>query len=291
MPSGVTLNSCPPKASLLGLPIELRLLIYDILVFSEPQNTSGHIQWESHWEDDAWIRVATEPRALKPVIPWVNLILTSRQLASELRSPSWKAHAGHTWKLQGHWTQYLSHPLSFSSIPCSPPDVKVVIVDLDVPIEHIRDKERGWEPSFEVFRTIHSILKRGPMIHGEKLLPACMRLDQLVIRDTTADEKGYRPGESVAKVKRFMEEITRITTLWERVNMVKFIYPRETLVFTRRAKEFRKLSAEKREGAHSSVFVRPRGGFKGRPREPWDYTPFDMTCSPTEGGITHDLKT
>jgi len=172
------------QASLLGLPRELRLQIYQYLIQTEIHYTTLHgyvgVDWK-HVAHAIWQPPSEEPNPLH--VPWIALTRICKTTASELRSMTKEtvhATAFQTYELSVPLTVYGVDEATWTKIQCPPGDVKILSVRLRTPARiHTRGDGGPHLNGLVLYRMLHSILHYGPRLQRAKPLERHMRFAEL----------------------------------------------------------------------------------------------------------------
>jgi hypothetical protein len=182
-----------PRASLLGLPTELRLKIYDLLLNADIDyrfiRDIYHI-FDSHGTQAALLPDEVS-KDFQSMLPWLNLSRCCRQIYYELRPDANKCQSSstqcdRTYELdldvfRGHGPLAL-RTATWRHIPCAPSQVTTMIINVNVGSGPGPWTDGG--PA-SLARAIFQILNRtfhlGPHIFRNSLLPEHMELRDLCI--------------------------------------------------------------------------------------------------------------
>ncbi|SMR48634.1 unnamed protein product [Zymoseptoria tritici ST99CH_1E4] len=200
----MTPTTSSPRASLLGLPVELRHLIYQ-QVFLLPIDHQVSSSWKLTFDlEKRRSQLLPDLNPTRLSIPWLNLSLTSRTLASDLRSlmssPSYAADERlHTYTLdlegegEGLTLGCRLGPTTWVSLPCPPQDVRILDVRYDTNTGLQTHGDGG--PSrltTALFQTLNLLIHCGPRLDFGRVLPEPMRIHELKIE--MARKGGVRPA-------------------------------------------------------------------------------------------------
>lgn len=181
-----------PSASLLGLPIELRLTIYDLIINSDVNyrfvEDIYHI-FDSHGTQATL--VPTPPADLHTVIPWLSLASSCRQISSELRSHIEDCKSRDTQRNRAYEVDLeIFRPprqrdirmATWRQIPCAPAQVTSIIMNVKVGSGSGPWTEGGPASlARAVFQILNRTVHLGPRIFRTSLLPDHMKLQDLYI--------------------------------------------------------------------------------------------------------------
>lgn len=181
-----------PRASLLGLPTELRLKIYQFVVKLDVDYV--FVRDIYHIFDSHGTQATLVPNGhpdFRSAVPWLNLSLSCRQISSELRShvqdyQSSNDQVNRTYEVDLDIFRQLGErairTATWRQIPCAPAQVRSIIMNVRIGSGPGPWTEGG--PA-SLARAIFQILNRtvhlGPRIFSTSLLPDHMKLTDLYI--------------------------------------------------------------------------------------------------------------
>ncbi len=181
-----------PRASLLGLPAELRLKIYDFTLLADVDCRVIDDIDHSKDSNGTHATLIPNPRAdLALAIPWLNLLLTCRIISSELRSylresACLKHNENRTYvldlKVLGSQVQKPRRTIIWRRIPCAPNEANCLVMNVSTRPEPGPWTEGG--PA-SLARALHQVLNHtvhlGPRMVRDTLLEKHMELQDLLI--------------------------------------------------------------------------------------------------------------
>lgn len=171
------------KASLLGIPTELRLAVYDVVL-----NTDLDCRilegWESgHGRQGFWSRPRRNEQARLDVA-WCNLLLTCKTIHDELEPHMSQTLTGVYIADIERRSQHSLGSFTWRRLDCHPRNVKQMIVRF----KHEGDfKSTFWGDAAphpivrELFQTLNVLLHCGPRMDIKRELPEPMHIDKLAI--------------------------------------------------------------------------------------------------------------
>lgn len=182
----------PPEASLLGLPTELRLRIYDFVIHSD----LGYkiLKDVFHSSDSNGTQATPIPEEgpdFHSFITWLNLPLTCRHIALELQSYVTQCSAsehGHNrtyvmdFEVENHVGRAATRSLTWRRIPCKPAQVQNIVIN----VKHTTGTGPWTDGgAASLARALYQILNRvmhlGPRIFRTTLLSKHMEIQNLYI--------------------------------------------------------------------------------------------------------------
>ncbi|KAK5173676.1 uncharacterized protein LTR77_002357 [Saxophila tyrrhenica] len=182
-----------PEASLLGLPTELRLRIYDYVL--QADINCPIVVDIVHSSDSNGTQAALIPNAeaaFSSKIPWLNLRTTCRRISHELQSyvqdsSCQKNDFNRTYVLDLEVSRHYdrgpaTRTVTWRSIPCAPAQARYIIMNVIT-----RSGPGPWTDggSASLARAVYQVLNHavhmGPRIFRKSLLPHHMKLQDLII--------------------------------------------------------------------------------------------------------------
>jgi len=123
-----------PRASLLGIPTELRLQIYDSLM-DEDVNYAVIKRWTGGHGRDGFFTTATRNPEARLNLPWLSAMLSCPTIAYEMRSLMRNRKEG-----DSKYTTYVMsaelgngggdvRDVTWQRLPCAPSDAEVLIIE------------------------------------------------------------------------------------------------------------------------------------------------------------------
>nr|POE47048.1 hypothetical protein CFP56_00380 [Quercus suber] len=178
------------RASFLGLPTELRLQIYSYLRCA-PMNATVMEGFRDGWEDHAFQTTPIRADTTRINIPWLNLMLTSRAIAAEMKADAVSGRAAATavttskaqtysLSISARWNL---DAITWTRIPCPPEDVRVLDVTFHAPCD-LRFWGDGGPRGIvrSLYQTLNLFLHCGPMLQKGHPLKKHISLKELILR-------------------------------------------------------------------------------------------------------------
>jgi hypothetical protein len=180
------------EASLLGLPTELRLKIYDLILQADVDCLVVDDIHHSSDSNGTQARLIPNSKAIfSSSIPWLNLLSTCHKIETELRShvenASGKNTGNRTYVLElkvcnAYSSPVASRTVKWRRIPCPPNDARRLIIHVTKCCGPGPWTDGG---SASLARAIYQILNHtvhlGPRMFRQSLLSKHMQLRELVI--------------------------------------------------------------------------------------------------------------
>jgi hypothetical protein len=201
-------SSLPTRASLLGLPTELRHLIYQH-VFLLPINHLILTSWSDvHSAEHGFREVPDLNRSVPLQIPWLNLSLTCRTLAQEIRSAMREARYAsderlHTYvlHLEGRRGGVWLGATTWVALPCPPEEVRVLEVSYDA-----NSGFQAWGSggphgiTSGLYQTLNHLTHCGPRLDSRFELARPMHIRELRIVVERREGKGEERSRGEVQV-------------------------------------------------------------------------------------------
>lgn len=181
------------RATLLGLPTELRLRVYDYCIHTELVCVAvKDIKHTTGSNGTQAVLIPNQGLRLRRHIAWLNLELTCRFVATEIRSymneTSFLNNKNNrTYELDlDVYCNYAPlksvRPVVWRSLPCAPDKADIVIINVAA-----RQGPGPWTEggaaslARALYQLLNQLLHKGPLLAAGKRLPSHMRLNELVI--------------------------------------------------------------------------------------------------------------
>ncbi|KAK4623966.1 hypothetical protein CLAFUW4_06209 [Fulvia fulva] len=218
----------PQRASLLGLPRELRLQIYQH-VFDIDLHHKVLLQWrDTHTAEHGFKSVPDLNHGDKLTIPWLQLMLTCRTAAVELRalmqeSSFLEQHNNGTYTLDLEATRggMTLGPTTWRHIPCAPSQVQC--------LEAYYNASRGFQAwgvggphgiTSGLYQTLNHFVHCGPRFDSERMLPKPSHLKELRVIVVEREFRGEDENPSYGLSERDTDPRTTLYALGSIVGQI-----------------------------------------------------------------------
>ncbi|KAK1067176.1 hypothetical protein LTR33_011410 [Friedmanniomyces endolithicus] len=178
-----------PRASLLGIPTELRLQIYDSLM-DEDVNYAVIKRWTGGHGRDGFFTTATRNPEASLNLPWLSAMLSCPTIAYEMRSLMRNRKEG-----DSKYTTYVMsaelgngggdvRDVTWQRLPCAPSDAEVLIIECGAESDDFEPWGDGGPRNIvrSMYQTLNLFLHCGPRLDPTNpLLLGHVHLRELVV--------------------------------------------------------------------------------------------------------------
>lgn len=214
------------RETLLGIPSELRLHIYDFVL---DENASG---WTFCYKDSRGLttQIRRHPEdAAAPCFPWLSLLLTCSRISRELKEHMMLASAD----ADAAWTNAITNTtvptlgrrgtyemsieadyrslvrMTWSSISCPPSECRALTVHMTLPQDVSFWGDGGPAPIVrELYQTLNKVLHCGPRLDANTPLSHPMFLELLVVVVTVESGSGVKSQHtSTEEARRALQSL------------------------------------------------------------------------------------
>ncbi|KAK0338254.1 hypothetical protein LTR02_005968 [Friedmanniomyces endolithicus] len=178
-----------PRASLLGIPPELRLQIYDSL-FDEDVDYNVIKRWTGSFQEGSFSTSPMRNPEARLTLPWLSAMLSCRTIAHEMQSLMRDHKEG-----DSKYTTYVMaaelgnggddvRDVTWRRLPCAPSDAEVLIIECGAESDDFEPWGDGGPRNIvrSMYQTLNLFLHCGPRLDPTKPLPSGhVHLRELVV--------------------------------------------------------------------------------------------------------------